>query len=658
MNDRILEGYIDDFAEQHGLGDMDSSGLFSYFVNFAVISRATPDTLSLEVFDVDGSDDMGIDAIATIVNGHPVSTPEEVDHLVKTFRRLDVEFHFVQSKSAASFDTAEMGTFLFGIRDFFSEKPSQPMNPDIRDYFDIKEHIYRSSINMETPPSCYVYYATTGVWKEPVHPMARANTEIEALKDTGLFSNVQFHPVDANWLKSAYRALRHKIVREINFEKHTILPRIEGVTEAYLGIVPCHEFMRLLCDDDGNILRFLFYDNVRDYQGKNSVNREIATTVRNRSLNDKLVLLNNGITVVAKSINKVGSAFKISDYQIVNGCQTCHVLHRNKDEISESAFLPLKLVVTEDAETTNLVIKATNRQTEVKLEAFESLAPFHRTLEEYYNSVSKARDRKLFYERRSKQYAGLPVRPQDIVTLATQAQAFLSMFLGEPHSTHRYYSEILRATRDRMFIDGHSPVPYYCSALALTKVQDLIRQNALPRSAKRFTHHIILIFRINVSGKHFPDLKKSKKIESYCERMIEVLLNPSQARTEIERAANIVLRAVETFSGNRQLAPRLRSFTAYLEPSVKRRPRGKVIFYNVTRGFGFIEITGEEEVIDGENVFVHATQLERSTQHYLDVNDMVEFDIRGTDKGPEAINVSLLSSERGAGATPPATPAR
>ena len=489
MNDRILEGYIDDFAEQHGLRDLEPAKLFSYFVNFAVISRTTPDNLALEVFDVDGPDDMGIDALAIVVNGHPVTTPEEIDHLVDTFGRLDVEFHFVQSKSASSFDTAEIGTFLFGVRDFFTENPSQPMNPDVKDTFRLKEHIYRLSINMEAPPDCYVYYATTGVWNEPVHPMARVESELGALRKTDLFTKVTFQPVDAPWLKKTYRGLRQKIVREINFEKHTILPRIEGVTEAYLGIVPCHEFMHLLSDDDGSILRFLFYDNVRDYQGNNPVNQEIATTVRDRDLNDKLVLLNNGITVVAKSITKIGSAFRISDYQIVNGCQTCHVLHRNKDLLSESAFLPLKLVVTEDAETTNLVIKATNRQTEVKLEAFESLAPFHRTLEEYYNSLSKSKDRKLFYERRSKQYAGLPVRPQDIVTLATQAQAFLSMFLGEPHSTHRYYAEILRATRDRMFIEGHSPMPYYCSALALTTVQDLLRRSALPRDAKRFAHH-------------------------------------------------------------------------------------------------------------------------------------------------------------------------
>ena len=89
----------------------------------------------------------------------------------------------------------------------------------------------------------------------------------------------------------------------------------------------------------------------------------------------------------------------------------------------------------------NQIIKATNRQTEVKLEAFESLSPFHRTLEEFYASFLTDATKRLYYERRSKQYANTPVKPTAIVSLSAQAQSFLGMFLNEPHSTHRYYGE-------------------------------------------------------------------------------------------------------------------------------------------------------------------------------------------------------------------------
>lgn len=103
-------------------------------------------------------------------------------------------------------------------------------------------------------------------------------------------------------------------------------------------------------------------------------------------MNDKFVLLNNGITIVAKNANKVVTAFKISDFQIVNGCQTSHILFYGKDKITDSLIYQIKLIITDDSEVINRVIKATNQQTEVKREAFETLTPFHKSLEEFYLS--------------------------------------------------------------------------------------------------------------------------------------------------------------------------------------------------------------------------------------------------------------------------------
>ena len=92
-----------------------------------------------------------------------------------------------------------------------------------------------------------------------------------------------------------YRELHHKIVREFAFEKHTILPQIAGVQEAYIGIVPCQEYLKLICDDEGSLNRRLFYDNVRDFQGHNPVNREIEESVRDANQNDRFSLLNKVI---------------------------------------------------------------------------------------------------------------------------------------------------------------------------------------------------------------------------------------------------------------------------------------------------------------------------------------------------------------------------
>jgi AIPR protein len=55
-------------------------------------------------------------------------------------------------------------------------------------------------------------------------------------------------------------------------------------------------------------------------------------------------------------------------------------------------FVPIKIIVTADAEVTNLITKGTNRQTEVKVEAFESLNPFQKELEEFYGTFGKDKE--------------------------------------------------------------------------------------------------------------------------------------------------------------------------------------------------------------------------------------------------------------------------
>ena len=65
--------------------------------------------------------------------------------------------------------------------------------------------------------------------------------------------------------------------------------------------------------------------------------------------------------------------------------------------------------------------------------------------------------------------------------------------------------------------------------------------------------------------------------------------------------------------------------------------KGKVKFFNVGKGFGFI--AGD----DDKEYFVHQTGLKEGVM--LQENDAVSFDVEEGDRGPKAVNVELDTAE-------------
>jgi hypothetical protein len=222
---------------------------------------------------------------------------------------------------------------------------------------------------------------TTGKWIDDEYLSATINSLRKGLEDMQLFEEVKFKAIDANELQNLYRFINNKISKEIRFEKRTALPAIEDVKEAYIGILPALEYFSLITDESGNIIRGLFYDNVRDFQGENEVNEEIGATIRLGD-HESFVFYNNGITIIAEDVNVVGDRVTISDYQIVNGCQTSYVLYTNRSSITSSLYIPVKIIELErNSRIENKIIKANNRQTPVKLEELEALTDFQKRLE-------------------------------------------------------------------------------------------------------------------------------------------------------------------------------------------------------------------------------------------------------------------------------------
>ena len=274
-------------------------------------------------------------------------------------------FLFIQAETSASFEAAKIGTFGFGVFDFFRESPQLPRSPGVNNAAALVRAIYDQSGKFKKgKPRCKLFYATTGRWNETDHLLARLQAVKADLLETDLFGSVDFLPKGSAELQGAYYKSRNAVSTEFTFATKITVPDVPNVSEAYIGLLPWGEFKKLITDENGLLLKQLFFDNLRDWQGYNKVNEEIQATLKS-STRARFALMNNGVTVIAGSVQTTGNKVTIEDYQIVNGCQTSHVLFMERESLDDKAIsVPLKLIATTDEDVKKSIIKATNRQTD------------------------------------------------------------------------------------------------------------------------------------------------------------------------------------------------------------------------------------------------------------------------------------------------------
>ena len=66
--------------------------------------------------------------------------------------------------------------------------------------------------------------------------------------------------------------------------------------------------------------------------------------------------------------------------------------------------------------------------------------------------------------------------------------------------------------------------------------------------------------------------------------------------------------------------------------------KGKVKWFNGTKGYGFIEREDKEK-----DVFVHSSAVREAGLKYLHEGDELTFEVENTDKGPSAVKLQKTS---------------
>lgn len=544
--DRIIQSYMDSFIKSQEILEKDESKQFELFSAYCVVEQWYTETYNLQDIIIGEGGDCGIDSIAIIVNGNMVTSKEEIDDIIEVNKSLsDINFIFVQAKTSASFDYGEMGTFGAGVKDLFSEDPQMIRNEDIVEKNEIIEYIFSKAPMIKKNPSCYLYYVTTGKWVDDQNCVGRMKIATSDLNALNIFSEIKYIPIDGNQLQKLYRKTIDVVETEICFDNHIFLPDIPKVRQSFLGYLDFNEFLKLIVDENGEIRRSVFYDNVRDFQGDNAVNQEMSDTIATTA--DRFILYNNGVTIICKKLSNIRNKYTLTDYQIVNGCQTSHVLFNNKDEINGNLQIPIKLIETENDEIVNKIIKATNRQTEVTDAQLIALNEFHRKLEAFYNTFSGVQ--RLYYERRSKQYSyGNDIEKTRIVSISMQIKAMASMFFDKPHLASRFFGKLMSSV-EGIFNEQHKLLPYYTSAYTLYKIDYLFRNKLIDIRYRKFKYFILMLIKYDLSTEKIPELN-SNKMDKLCENILYVINDNDKLITEINKLLPLFDRYVEDITSS------------------------------------------------------------------------------------------------------------
>jgi hypothetical protein len=534
--DKIVKSILDEFVKTENLEGLETSEAFVNLANYCTLAGEIPDTVDIGDVSTDDGDDGGIDGFALVVNGNLVTDEEELEDILLAAKYIEATYYFVQSKTSEKFDGGEMGTFLFGVREFFNDGRKIRFNAGVQEKIALSDSLYRRAAKMtKGNPTLRLYYVTTGKWTEDQTLLARISVEKDALLATNLFREVIFTAVDAQHLTRLYRAAKNRIEVEVNFPTKVPLPDINGVQQAFLGILSATEYLKVIQDEQGNIRKSLFYENVRDYQGPTDVNKEISESLASAK-QDRFGVLNNGITIVARELQQTGTRIKIADFQIVNGCQTSHVIHNERDHISDKVFVAVKLISTTDEDVAASITKATNRQTALRPEQLFAISDFSKKVEAFFETF-RERKEQLFYERRSKQYSSDDtIEKTRIISMQQLVSSFIATFLGRPHEVSRSFGRLLDGIGKDVFAESHRLEPYYISGLATHKLEYLFRRKVLSPELKVARYPVLFAFRVLAGGTEMPAIG-ANKMEKYCNTLKSKILGDDAEKLFRDAAA-------------------------------------------------------------------------------------------------------------------------
>ncbi|MEO7688633.1 MAG: AIPR family protein [Sphingomonas sp.] len=559
----VIRAQVTDFAATEELSARSESELFEIYSIYSVLSGGLGETVEATDAHLTGSE-FGMDGVAILVQGRLVEDTTDAEQAITDIKNPIIDFYFFQSKTGTSFDYGNISKFFDSITGFFDGSMSGESD-QLDDLIAAKDLLYGKAVGRRNP-GIHAYYICTGNYDTPPRIEKLIKSTQAQWADLNIFDqdSSDIHMVGAKELQRLYRAASSSVEATIDFPRNVVLPTHGSVDEAYLGYLTAEEIIKIvgLKDENGDINdinKSVFFDNIRDFDPDSKINKDISSTLINGEGND-FIFRNNGITVVAKSIDRTGDRFRIEDYQVVNGCQTSNIIFNNRER-SAGVNIPFRLIGTKDDDFISSIIAGTNRQNPVREEQFWALRPFMKSFEEYCQSLDA--DHRIFFERRENQFRGQKVEKARIIQPSTLMKAVAAAILNQPNRSARDYRGITAEYQDRLFLDDHDVRLYYAACYLHYRLDYLWRNQKIDSSLKIYRFYIMAAIgrKAIVSGNVFS--QKRQDIEAASDKIVALCDNELKLKFAVEEVSKVINSKIMSFdtSTREKLRDAIRSET-------------------------------------------------------------------------------------------------
>lgn len=421
--------------------EVDESELFELFTFDELLKDYDPSYDELESGWTDGGNDGGIDGLFVFVDGR-IATPDSPKYAAKRCPTIDL--HIFSVKHSAKFEQQPIDSLISSLGELLdlglsAASLKYPFNEAVLQQRKLFSSIYLALADRHPAFQLLVHYCSRGD-EQQVAPnlKSRAETLRKLLDD--LFSSAQISVgfVGASSLLASARKQRDFSLRLPFIE--TYISR-EG--KNYVLLCTLSDYFHFVTDEQGDLRRYLFESNVRDYLGDVLINQNIKETLSRRDPPDQSDFwwLNNGVTILGTSASVAGKDLCIENVQIVNGLQTTETLfhHFSTNHVDhDSRAILVKVILAADEETRARIVKATNYQNTVDLASLRGLDKIQRDIEAFLA------DHGWFYDRKKNFYKNQGKPAERIVSVPYLAGAVRAIVLGDPVRSQKHRSRSLR----------------------------------------------------------------------------------------------------------------------------------------------------------------------------------------------------------------------